>query len=335
MAALDAAAAAGLATDPEPDLPLASSPGGVASGSAGTDGATTALNLASQPPVNPGAAQLAANRPAAGAQGTALAGEGQAQASAAASQAETDTPTPSPAQAGPSKNTATATAQGNAQAPDSFVQAAMALASTKQAKGTGAALPGAGEATAAPGGLADLASGMNTGSQATLALSPTATPGSGQVAASLLPGAAGQSQITLAQQPAQQVVIGIHKAVGEGRGHVSLRLYPAELGRIDVRIELAEDGVLRTVITADKPDTLEMLQRDARGLERALQDAGLKTDSGSLRFDQRGDGRDARDTNESRPNETDGGAPASLEEGAALAALSQHSVHHGLLDLSV
>ncbi len=30
------------------------------------------------------------------------------------------------------------------------------------------------------------------------------------------------------------------------------------------------------------------MQRDARGLEKALQDAGLKTDSGSLSFNLRG-----------------------------------------------
>ena len=33
------------------------------------------------------------------------------------------------------------------------------------------------------------------------------------------------------------------------------------------------------------------MQRDSRGLERALQDAGLKTDSGSLSFNLRGEGQ--------------------------------------------
>jgi flagellar hook-length control protein FliK len=36
-----------------------------------------------------------------------------------------------------------------------------------------------------------------------------------------------------------------------------------------------------------------MLQRDARELERSLQDAGLRADSGSLSFNLRGEQRDA------------------------------------------
>ena len=49
-------------------------------------------------------------------------------------------------------------------------------------------------------------------------------------------------------------------------------------------MELSQDGKVRAFITADVKDTLDMLQRDARGLERALQDAGLRTDSNNLHF---------------------------------------------------
>ena len=40
----------------------------------------------------------------------------------------------------------------------------------------------------------------------------------------------------------------------------------------------------------ERSETLDLLQRDARSLERALNDAGLKADSGSLEFNLRGDG---------------------------------------------
>ena len=43
---------------------------------------------------------------------------------------------------------------------------------------------------------------------------------------------------------------------------------------------------------ADRPETLDMLQRDARVLERALNDAGLRADSGGLSFNLRSDGSD-------------------------------------------
>ena len=39
---------------------------------------------------------------------------------------------------------------------------------------------------------------------------------------------------------------------------------------------------------ADKPETLDLLQKDSRFLERALQDAGLKTDNNSLSFNMQG-----------------------------------------------
>jgi len=49
-------------------------------------------------------------------------------------------------------------------------------------------------------------------------------------------------------------------------------------------MEIARDGQLSATVLADRPETLELLQRDIRGLERALQDGGLKTDSQSFNF---------------------------------------------------
>ncbi len=61
-------------------------------------------------------------------------------------------------------------------------------------------------------------------------------------------------------------------------------------------MEVGHDGRVNAVVTADNKDTLDMLQKDSRELERALQQAGLQADSGSLSFNlrgQNGDGRDA------------------------------------------
>jgi len=73
-----------------------------------------------------------------------------------------------------------------------------------------------------------------------------------------------------------------------GQEQINIKLHPAELGRIEVKLESNHDGTLRAVISAERHETLDLLQRDARGLERALQDAGVKTDSGSLNFNLRG-----------------------------------------------
>ena len=44
------------------------------------------------------------------------------------------------------------------------------------------------------------------------------------------------------------------------------------------------------VVNVERPETLELLQRDAAGLRQALQDAGLSTDSNSLSFNLRSEG---------------------------------------------
>ncbi|MCG8508104.1 MAG: flagellar hook-length control protein FliK, partial [Rhodospirillales bacterium] len=91
-----------------------------------------------------------------------------------------------------------------------------------------------------------------------------------------------------------QISVQISKAVGAGTDRINIQLRPESLGRVDVRMEVAKDGRVNAVVTADNKNTLDMLQRDARELERALQDAGLQTDSGSLSFNlkgQQGDGQ--------------------------------------------
>ena len=93
---------------------------------------------------------------------------------------------------------------------------------------------------------------------------------------------------------AEQVALQIHKASDGGQSRLNLPLHPAELGRVQVMMETVDNGVLRAVILAERPEALELLQRDARGLERALQDAGLKTDSQSLAFERHGAGGDGR-----------------------------------------
>jgi len=46
-------------------------------------------------------------------------------------------------------------------------------------------------------------------------------------------------------------------------------------------------GQVTSHLIADRPDTLDLLRRDASGLERALQDAGLKTAGDGLQFSLR------------------------------------------------
>lgn len=93
----------------------------------------------------------------------------------------------------------------------------------------------------------------------------------------------------------EQIGIRLQKAVSEGVDRISMSLKPVELGRVDIQMEVGFDGRVQAVISADRPDTLALLQRDARGLEQALQNAGLQADGDSLSFNLRDGGNSSRD----------------------------------------
>ncbi|MGB0670055.1 MAG: flagellar hook-length control protein FliK [Rhodospirillales bacterium] len=99
------------------------------------------------------------------------------------------------------------------------------------------------------------------------------------------------------QNVADQVNVQITKALADGQDRISIQLKPAELGRVEVQIEMAKDGKLTAVITADNKDTLDLLKADAKMLEKALQDAGLQADSGSLAFNLREQGSGSAQAN--------------------------------------
>jgi len=105
------------------------------------------------------------------------------------------------------------------------------------------------------------------------------------------------SKIQIPQQPklpssptaTQQVSIQIQKALANGLNKVNIKLHPAQLGRVEVRLDIAPEGQLTASITAEKPETLDLLQKDIRGLVKALQESGLNTNSNSFNFALRKD----------------------------------------------
>jgi flagellar hook-length control protein FliK len=82
-----------------------------------------------------------------------------------------------------------------------------------------------------------------------------------------------------------------------GQNRFEIRLDPPDLGRIDVRLDIDSSGQVTSRLVVERADTLEHLRRDAAGLERALQDAGLKTGENGLQFSLRDQGFAGRDDN--------------------------------------
>ena len=195
-------------------------------------------------------------------------------------------------------------AQGQ-QAATQSAQAQFLAASASQAKGPAHA-------------------GVNPNGAATL---PQAV--GGEAAASTMPGQTGEAQESRQAAAAQtanvprptlpgqslvdQVSVQITKALQAGTDRINIQLRPESMGRVEVQLEMSRDGRVTAVVTADNKDTLEALQRDAKGLEKALLDAGLNTESGDLSFNLRGENAHAE-------NEGSAGAEHAAEPNAAAEA---------------
>ena len=87
--------------------------------------------------------------------------------------------------------------------------------------------------------------------------------------------------------PLSGLAVEIAASVKSGKSSFEIRLDPADLGRIDVRIDIDSNGQVTSHLTVEKPETLSMLRQDAPQLQRALDDAGLKTGNGGLQFSLR------------------------------------------------
>lgn len=99
-----------------------------------------------------------------------------------------------------------------------------------------------------------------------------------------------------ATAPQEQVLVNIKNAVADGLSQIKIQLNPEELGKVDVHITTSADGKTGVSITADNRQTLALLQNEARALQDALRDIGLKTDAGGLNFNLRDSQQDARNS---------------------------------------
>jgi flagellar hook-length control protein FliK len=98
-------------------------------------------------------------------------------------------------------------------------------------------------------------------------------------AASATPGTASANLVPLSGLP-----ITIAARAQAGSNQFDIRLDPPELGRIDVRLDVDSNGQVTSHVTVDRPETLALLQSQQPQLERALEQAGLKTADNGLQF---------------------------------------------------
>lgn len=88
--------------------------------------------------------------------------------------------------------------------------------------------------------------------------------------------------------------LAIAKRITAGGEELTVRLSPAEFGKVEVRMAFDDRGTLRAVVAAERADALELLRRESADLTRAVMDAGIRADHQSFRFDTRSGGGDAQ-----------------------------------------
>lgn len=156
------------------------------------------------------------------------------------------------------------------------------------------------------------------------------------------PPAQGQANSSAVPTPIHVFPIEIGMRALSGARQFDIRLDPAELGRVDVNLSISDKGEVSAKLVVDRVETLHLLQRDARTLERAFEQAGLKpSDSGvdiSLRDNSGQAFRQQRQQDEApqRPRRQNSGDTTEEVGGiAAVASSSRQIVRLGGVDLSI
>jgi Meckel syndrome type 1 protein len=136
----------------------------------------------------------------------------------------------------------------------------------------------------------------------------------------------------------------IKKLDGNRSTRFDIQLHPAELGRVDVRLEIGASGQLSASMSFDNPQAAAELKNRSAELRTALENAGFDL-SGGLSFDVAGDRGQNQGQSQAQQHNPDGGgaqrgrafeaalATAGESAGAALAgALNAYQVRaaHGL-----
>ncbi len=94
-----------------------------------------------------------------------------------------------------------------------------------------------------------------------------------------IPGTAPAAAVPVAGLP-----VAIAARAQAGSNQFDIRLDPPDLGRIDVRLDVSHDGQVTSHVTVDRAETLDLLQSQQPQLERAFEQAGLKTADNGLQF---------------------------------------------------
>ena len=146
--------------------------------------------------------------------------------------------------------------------------------------------------------------------------------------------------VQVTAQPAPNVpalAVQIAAKSQSGAKQFDIRLDPPELGRVEVRLSIDAAGKASAHLSADQPQTLDLLQKDAPALTRALREAGLDVSQDGLNFSLRHQGGQDANANNGGNRGTGRGfnLAATTSIDATVTSAAYRSVADGRLDIRV
>jgi flagellar hook-length control protein FliK len=133
--------------------------------------------------------------------------------------------------------------------------------------------------------------------------------------------------------PATASRVIVETAVQNANSLVELTLTPEELGRVKMTLS-AQDGALSLSISAERPETLDLLRRNADSLLRDFRDLGYS--SVDFQFQQNGRGRSSPAPETTEAADTPRPIAAALDSRGIMPAVApEPTAHHDGLDIRI
>ena len=171
-----------------------------------------------------------------------------------------------------------------------------------------------------------------------ITVAPLAAPQAQQPSQAAAPNLTQHVQVTAQPTPnVPALAVAIAAKSQSGAKQFDIRLDPPELGRVEVRLSIDATGKASAHLSADQPQTLDLLQKDAPALTRALRDAGLDVSQDGLNFSLRHQGGQDANANHGggRGAQRSFNLSASTSIEATAAGAAYRGVADGRLDIRV
>jgi flagellar hook-length control protein FliK len=125
----------------------------------------------------------------------------------------------------------------------------------------------------------------------------------------------------------------IARKVELGEETLRIRLNPIELGRIEVTLAFDDKGSLQATVRTESAQAMDLLRQDTPDLARTLDQAGVRTDAQSFRFENRGGDGGGQQAQQQNPHSNRGQFASSDDDAGTAEPIYRPIRSDGQVDL--